>query len=202
MTELIISLNNQILQKLKLAEAKYILGRSSHCDIVLSERTVSAKHAQLVKIGSECFLEDLQSTNGVYVNHLRTQKHLLMDHDLIRIGKYELSFIDPLNRYRQVYDLCVDATAIEQFAGIARLELLTGERIGFFIPLKNNQFILRPSSNSAEMVRIETTAERNYVLHIMDKQELASSRPLRDKDTFKLAELALKFHEPTKLAKL
>ncbi|TXH67672.1 MAG: FHA domain-containing protein [Thiothrix sp.] len=202
MTELIVSLNNQILQKFKLAEAKYLLGRSQHCDIILSERTVSAEHAQIVKIGTDCFLEDLASTNGVYVNHLRTQKHCLLDHDLIQIGKYELSFIDPLNRYKQVYELCINTQQLEEFTDLAYLELMSGEKIGSFIPLKNNQFILRPSAKIAETIRIETTPDRQYVLYLVDKQEVTSSRALQDKDTFRLGELILKFHDPAKLAKL
>ncbi len=95
MAQLIISLNNQIIKRLTLSEASYLIGRSSHCDIVLSERTVSAEHAHLVNVGDECFLEDLNSTNGVYVNQIAKQKHLLLDKDLVRIGKYELLFQNP-----------------------------------------------------------------------------------------------------------
>lgn len=92
MAQLIISLNNQIIKKLTLSQASYVIGRSNRCDIVLNERTVSAEHAHLVSVGDECFLDDLHSTNGVYVNHVATQKHLLIDKDLIQIGKYELLF--------------------------------------------------------------------------------------------------------------
>lgn len=95
MAQLIISLNKQIIKKLTLSEASYVIGRSNRCDIVLNERTVSAEHAHLVSVGNECFLEDLQSTNGVYVNHIARQKHLLMDKDWVRIGKYELLFQNP-----------------------------------------------------------------------------------------------------------
>ena len=92
MAQLIISLNKQIIKKLTLSEASYVIGRSSRCDIVLNERTVSAEHAHLVSVGDECFLEDLNSTNGVYVNQIARQKHLLVDKDSVRIGKYELLF--------------------------------------------------------------------------------------------------------------
>ena len=92
MAQLIISLNNQIIKKLTLTKASYMIGRSSQCDIVLNERTVSAEHARLVNAGDECFLEDLQSTNGIYVNSAPAQKHLLVDKDLVQIGKYELLF--------------------------------------------------------------------------------------------------------------
>lgn len=112
MPELVISLNKQIIKKLQLAEAKYLLGRSEHCDIVLNERMVSAEHAQLVRIGDECFLEDLQSTNGVYVNQVRTHKHLLLNKDLIQIGKYELIFHALTQLDPALDNLCLDTETI------------------------------------------------------------------------------------------
>ena len=92
MVELIISLNNQVIKKLSLTEDHYVIGRSPHCNIILNERTVSAEHAHLINVGDECFLEDLHSTNGVLVNHVATQKHVLIDKDRVQIGKYELLF--------------------------------------------------------------------------------------------------------------
>ena len=94
MAELIISLNNQVIKRLSLTEAHYLIGRSPHCNIILNERTVSAEHAHLFNVGDECFLEDLGSTNGVLVNHIATQKHVLIDKDRVQIGKYELLFQD------------------------------------------------------------------------------------------------------------
>ncbi|WP_298609617.1 FHA domain-containing protein [uncultured Thiothrix sp.] len=112
MPELVISLNKQIIKRLQLAEAKYLFGRSEHCDVVLNERMVSAEHAQLVRIGDECFLEDLHSTNGVYVNQVRTHKHLLLNKDLIQIGKYELLFHAITKLDQTVDNLCLETESI------------------------------------------------------------------------------------------
>ena len=121
MAELIITLNYQIIKKLTLAEAKYLVGRSNQCDIVLNERTVSLEHAQLVSIGEECYLEDLQSTNGVYVNRVRTQKHVLADEDLIQIGKYELRYRSRIDPYQALYELSSSTEDSQVYSEYAQL---------------------------------------------------------------------------------
>jgi pSer/pThr/pTyr-binding forkhead associated (FHA) protein len=54
------------------AETKVtLLGRSSECDCVLSDQTVSRQHAALRQDGGAWFLRDLRSTNGTLVNGMR-----------------------------------------------------------------------------------------------------------------------------------
>lgn len=200
MAELIITLNYQIIKKLTLAEAKYLVGRSNQCDIVLNERTVSLEHAQLVSIGEECYLEDLQSTNGVYVNRVRTQKHVLADEDLIQIGKYELRYRSRIDPYQALYELSSSAEDSQTDLEYAQLEILNLERIGYFIPLKEKQINL--SISDSEPISIEITPQGDYLLHSVDQQNQPSSYPLQANDSFKVGELELKFHPATKLAKL
>lgn len=92
MAQLVISLNNQITQRIKLTKPTYTLGRNPQCDIVLPDRTVSSFHAKLVNSGKDCFLEDNDSTNGTFINGTVIQKYLLSDQDIIRMGNYLLHF--------------------------------------------------------------------------------------------------------------
>lgn len=202
MAHLIISLNKQVIKKLPLADTKYVIGRSSNCDIVLSERTVSTQHAHLVNTGSECFLEDLQSTNGVYINHVRTRKHLLVDKDLIQIGKYEILFQNPFNPYQQIYTLSVNTENRKEIVEYARLEIMSGEKIGRFISLKNQQINLLPPDSEFGFASLEKNLQGEYLLYTLDKDKALRSRLLQANDRFKLGELELKFHPATKLAKL
>ena len=55
-------------EKTQLAENEYTVGRSESCDIVIKEPTLSRKHARLSREGSDWFIEDLGSTNGITVN--------------------------------------------------------------------------------------------------------------------------------------
>lgn len=49
----------------------WTIGSSSSCDVVIDVKTVSTKHCRVTRIGNEYTIEDLQSTNGTYVNGVR-----------------------------------------------------------------------------------------------------------------------------------
>lgn len=66
-----------------------IIGRSEGVEIFLDDITVSRKHCSIVINESNLSIEDLDSTNGIYLNHkLITNKEILKPGDKIQIGKY------------------------------------------------------------------------------------------------------------------
>lgn len=50
------------------AQMEVIIGRSNHCDILLEDKTVSARHARLAYHHGQWWLDDLASTNGTFLN--------------------------------------------------------------------------------------------------------------------------------------
>jgi len=69
------------------------IGRLPSNAISISDGSVSSKHARIVRTAEGFVLEDLQSRNGTFVNGERiTEKRLLVDGDLIRLGKIILTF--------------------------------------------------------------------------------------------------------------
>ncbi len=52
----------------------WVIGKSAECDIVVNQAAVSGKHCRLVKINDQFFLDDLNSTNGTYVNGLTVRE--------------------------------------------------------------------------------------------------------------------------------
>lgn len=71
---------------------EFTMGRASSNFIVLKEAKVSRQHASVKRRGTEYLLEDLHSSNGVYVNDERIKEHALADGDLIRIGDFIMRF--------------------------------------------------------------------------------------------------------------
>lgn len=72
------------------------IGRTGACDVELADKSISRKHAELVKDGDDYFLIDLKSGNGTYLNGKRIrsiEKHLLRSSDLIKVENYEISFL-------------------------------------------------------------------------------------------------------------
>jgi pSer/pThr/pTyr-binding forkhead associated (FHA) protein len=84
-----------------------VIGRLAYCDVGLAQKNISRQHARVVRSGSEYFLEDMDSTNGTFLNGKRVRTRTrLRDHDLIRIYDVTLLFResadqeDPMGRGR------------------------------------------------------------------------------------------------------
>ncbi len=68
------------------------IGRKPGNDIQIDNLSVSGRHAQVITILEDSFLEDLGSTNGTYVNGKLVKKHALEDGDNITLGKYQITY--------------------------------------------------------------------------------------------------------------
>jgi DNA repair exonuclease SbcCD ATPase subunit len=69
------------------------LGRTPDNDIRIDEDFISRHHAVLLLSGATTILEDLNSTNGTYVNAERVNRRALKEGDLVTLGKTEFRFV-------------------------------------------------------------------------------------------------------------
>ncbi|HUE26807.1 MAG TPA: FHA domain-containing protein [Solirubrobacteraceae bacterium] len=67
-----------------------IVGRHHACDVVLSDPSVSRRHARLVFRDGNWVLQDLESTNGTMVNGVRVGRCALRPGDRLALGDEEL----------------------------------------------------------------------------------------------------------------
>lgn len=73
-----------------LAPGVTTVGRSEDANIFFDDVTVSRKQARLTVEGDSLVIEDLGSTNGTYVNGVRTDRAELKPGDQVILGKYHL----------------------------------------------------------------------------------------------------------------
>jgi pSer/pThr/pTyr-binding forkhead associated (FHA) protein len=83
---------NEIIELGSLGGADAIIGRGPDCDIRLAVDSVSRKHAKVALRNEEYHVEDMNSTNGVYVNGVRVVKCVLRDNDQIEMGGVKIIF--------------------------------------------------------------------------------------------------------------
>jgi pSer/pThr/pTyr-binding forkhead associated (FHA) protein len=69
------------------------IGRTDDNDLAIDTKFISRHHAQMLAGPNFTVLEDLGSTNGVYVNNRRISKQTLRDGDQVRIGKTRFRFV-------------------------------------------------------------------------------------------------------------
>jgi len=94
MAKLILSMDNLVLKEIPLSKERTTLGRKAHNDIQIDNLAISGEHAVIVTILNDSFLEDLNSTNGTFVNGQQVKKHFLQNNDVIELGKYRLKYIN------------------------------------------------------------------------------------------------------------
>src|SRR5438552_4534229 len=75
----------------ELSSGRFIVGRSSNCDFVVSHLSVSRRHAEFRTDGSGTFVTDLNSLNGTYVDNQRTRSARVLRSQVVRLG--EVSFL-------------------------------------------------------------------------------------------------------------
>ncbi|MFA9441240.1 FHA domain-containing protein [Uliginosibacterium sp. sgz301328] len=93
MAKLILSMDGLVLKEIALTKERTTIGRKPHNDIQIDNLAISGEHAVIVAILNDAFLEDLNSTNGTYVNGMAVKKHVLKDNDVVELGKYRLKFL-------------------------------------------------------------------------------------------------------------
>jgi pSer/pThr/pTyr-binding forkhead associated (FHA) protein len=92
MPKMIVSIDEVVIKEVQLTKDRTTLGRRPYNDIVIDNLAVSGEHAVIQMSGSEVILEDLNSTNGTYVNGKAVKKQTLQSGDAIEIGKYKIKF--------------------------------------------------------------------------------------------------------------
>ncbi|MDH4259785.1 MAG: FHA domain-containing protein [Gammaproteobacteria bacterium] len=94
MARLILSLDGQVLAEYNMTKERYTVGRLPDNDVRIDNAAVSGHHGLIINILNDSFLEDLNSTNGTYVNGKLIKKHALTHGDVITVGHHHLRFVD------------------------------------------------------------------------------------------------------------
>ena len=94
MARLVLSLDGQTLAEYNMTKERYTVGRLPDNDIRIDNAAVSGHHSLIINILNDSFLEDLNSTNGTYVNGKLIKKHALQHDDVITVGHHQLKFLE------------------------------------------------------------------------------------------------------------
>ena len=73
---------------------RMVIGRAADAELRIDSRMVSRHHCQIVTNDRLCTIEDLNSTNGIYIKERRLRHHNLNDGDVITLGTFQLKYVD------------------------------------------------------------------------------------------------------------
>ncbi len=90
MFEVTVKLGERLVTKFR-GQGEMTIGRDPSCELMLDNLGVSRRHAQLREVGDRYLVEDLNSTNGVFVDTRRVTTAQVSPGDEIKIGKFILT---------------------------------------------------------------------------------------------------------------
>jgi hypothetical protein len=96
MPKLIISLDEKVVEEIPIEKEIITIGRRTDNILCLDSLAISGCHSQISTVLDDCFLEDLDSTNGTFVNSEIVRKHALKDGDIIDIGNHRIKYVNHL----------------------------------------------------------------------------------------------------------
>jgi pSer/pThr/pTyr-binding forkhead associated (FHA) protein len=105
MPEIIVKFAEKIIERVVTEKEHISIGRTTENDIVLDNRGVSRKHAQIEFAEGNALLIDNDSLNGTFVNQRKVTEQPLHDNDVITIGKYDLVFYADAQSSRKMSDM-------------------------------------------------------------------------------------------------
>jgi pSer/pThr/pTyr-binding forkhead associated (FHA) protein len=91
---LLVATEGRTVQEVQLRLGRVIVGRTPDNDVQIDSRFISRHHCQVITTAHSSVVEDLNSTNGIFVKSNRVRRHYLNDGDVVLVGKHELIYVD------------------------------------------------------------------------------------------------------------
>ncbi len=209
MAKLIVTKDGNLIGEYPILKECLTIGRKRDNDIVLDHPAVSSHHAQVITILNESFVEDLDSTNGTFVNAKLIRKHALRDGDRISLGEHEITYVNEL-AHPAGRDL--DQTAVLGMAGLQRkptvppqatIRILSGGNAGRQMRLTKTLTTLgKPNEAVAAISRkpkgyfiigVEGTGDAQR-MSINGEAIGTQAIPLQDNDVIEIAGVKMQFN--------
>jgi pSer/pThr/pTyr-binding forkhead associated (FHA) protein len=215
MAKIIVSLDDNLIKIVPLNKDRMTLGRRPY-NIVVDNLAVSGEHAALQVIGNDYFIEDLNSTNGTYINEQKIKRQILKNGDTIEIGKYAIKYVqdgvtsqsaalNPVNASLNVNDekLVEEKKPLFEQTKFAEayvaIKILSGASTGKELPLVK---IVTTIGKPGEAVIAITKRPKSYMVAHIEGATRPSLNgvsfgidavPLKNGDLFELAGTAMQF---------
>ncbi|WP_291011223.1 FHA domain-containing protein [Hydrogenophaga sp.] len=209
MPKMIVSIDGVVIKEVQLTKDRTTLGRRPYNDIVIDNLAVSGEHAVMQMSGNDVTLEDLNSTNGTYVNGKAIKKQALQNGDTVEIGKYKIKFVHEGTSDHHEKTMVINSGAVVGAAAApaaaaastatAAIKVLSGAAAGREVPLVK---VVTTIGKPGVAVAAITRRPHGYVVALVegatkptvnDKPLGTEAIELRDGDVIELAGTRMQF---------
>lgn len=113
MAKLLFLLDGNVIKEYALDKERMTIGRRASNDVHIDNLAISGEHAEVISAGEDAFIQDLNSTNGTFVNKKQVKKQILKHGDTIGLGKYQLKYLKDMAVIRHQPDGFADTVLME-----------------------------------------------------------------------------------------
>jgi pSer/pThr/pTyr-binding forkhead associated (FHA) protein len=204
MPKMIVSIDGVVIKEVQLTKERTTLGRRPYNDLVIDNLAVSGEHAAFVLEATQTVVEDLNSTNGTYVNGKAVRRQALAHGDLVEIGKYKIRFAGEAAEASAPADPAqptpAPAATVPAEGPAAAIEVLNGPAAGRSVPLTK---VVTTLGKPGVAVASITRRHHGHALALVEGQNtpLLNGQPvdrepvtLKDGDVIELAGTRMRFH--------
>ena len=177
MARLILSLDGQTLAEYNMTKERYTVGRLPDNDIRIDNAAVSGHHSLIINILNDSFLEDLNSTNGTYVNGKLIKKHALQHGDVITVGHHQLRYVD--DQAQQAPEDEFEKTMVIQPSGQMEKQVAQAARAAEAAAVKRSRRGAAPSPSRSVRSRAGRSLRRPRRKSTRARRRLCRSRSCR-----------------------
>ncbi len=201
MAKVIVSIDGVVIKEAELSKARSTLGRRPYNDIVIDNLAVSGEHVAFLLADGVMTMEDLNSTNGTYVNGAVVKKQLIRNADTIEIGKYKIVYVDESAQDKNSPPTApTGLTSLSTTrASSALIHILSGAATGRDLPLtKVVTTVGKPGVSVASITRrqsgyVLSQVEGPSPLMLNGQPVKQGSTPLSHGDLIELADTRMQF---------
>jgi general secretion pathway protein A len=91
---ILLAIGGKTVMERELKPGRLVIGRTTDNDLQIDSKFISRHHCQIVTQADSCLIEDLNSTNGIYVQSKRVRRYNLNDGDVVQVVQHEIMYID------------------------------------------------------------------------------------------------------------
>jgi len=112
MPKLLLKFNAAVIKEVAMEKESISIGRKPDNDIVIDNPAISGHHCRLTLEGGGYYVEDLESTNGTFVNEKRIKKSGLHHNDVVGLAKHAVVFLNEAELAASAPQPALDATMV------------------------------------------------------------------------------------------